>query len=149
MKMMNENYFLIIYTEDYEILIVKKKSIEKWEIPRISSTKELPIRTLIDNYLQKYFTANFKIIGQSEVIDKYEWPKELVSVTGKTGEEHRFILIKLESHFNNTNINKDTDIESYDLVEYDILCNKVIFKNHRKVLWDVIQDVKKKEKKIS
>lgn len=146
--MMNKSYFLIIYNRKHEILVLNKKSLSRWEIPRVSSSKEVPIYKLAEDYMATNFDVKFKIVGKSNIVDKYEWPKELVNITGKSGEEHLFIFIRLESHFNNSCIKENTDIKGYDILDYSGACERVIFKNHRKVLWNVLEDLKKKEQTI-
>ncbi|MFW6230557.1 MAG: hypothetical protein ACOC32_00880 [Nanoarchaeota archaeon] len=146
--MLNKNYFLVIATKKEDILIVQKKTLKKWELPRIPSSKEEPIHTLAENYIKKHLSSlSYQILGQSEVVDSYEWPKELASITGKTGEEHRFILVRLESEqVSRKNVISD-ELETADLVSYDELVEKVIFKNHRFILKRVLEDFRQRVKK--
>ncbi len=146
--MMNRNYFLIIYNRKHDILVLNKKSLNRWEIPKVSSSKDTPLYKLAEDYMTANFDVKFKIIGRSNIVDRYEWPKELVSITGKSGEEHFFIFVKLESHFSHSSIKEKSDIKGYDILNYNEACERVIFKNHRKVLWNVLEDLKKKDELV-
>ena len=143
--MKNKTYFIIAYIEGQGILIFKKKMLEQWELPKISSSKEKPINELVEQFFKNHLKGSYKIIGQSEVVDSYEWPKELQNITGKDGEEHRFIFVEIRSKLDKDSI-KSEDYSGYDLVDYDLLVEKVIFKNHKTVLKKVLADLDKMKK---
>ncbi len=143
--MMNKTFFLIAFKEGHGILILKKKALERWELPKIASSKEKPLSELAEEFMHKHFRANHRILGQSSVMDSYEWPKELQSITGKEGGEHRFIFLELTGKADKSCLKSD-EYSSYDFVDYDLLIQKVVFKNHKKVLRDVLDDLNKKRR---
>ena len=141
--MINKNYFIIAYKKDQGILILKKKMLEKWELPRFSASKEKPIDKMVEEFMKRYVKTSYRLVGQSEVVDSYEWPKEMKNITGKSGEEHRFIFVEITGKIDPEKIKTDEYI-GYDLVDYDLLVTKVIFKNHKKVLRQVLDELEKK-----
>lgn len=139
-KMYNKTYFLIMVNRQLEALILRKKHFLKWELPFVKSSTEKSIALMIEEFTKKHFSVPYKIIGESSIKDSYEWPKELVAVTGKTGEENRFIYIKfLEELDNNKLISKEYDLIHFH--RYDELVEKIIFKNHRRVLRGVFDEL--------
>jgi hypothetical protein len=138
--MRNKNYFLIIYNPSKHVLILKKKTLGRWELPRIASSKEQPISYLIETFMRNHFRIQYKLVGKSSIVDTYDWPKELISITGKSGEEHHFRYIRLLQHFKQEHITSP-DFESYDFVEYEDLVQRVIFKNHKDVLKKVLDEL--------
>ncbi len=141
--MMNKSCFIIIYDQQQKILLIKKKSLGRWEIPRAQMNEGETIYSSVENYLKNNFCFDYKIIGVSDVIDKYEWPKELATITGKSGEEHRFIFLILKDKIDNNSI-KSHDIEGYDFADFNNVYERVIFKNHRQVLRKVFSDLQQK-----
>ncbi len=138
--MYNKTYFLIIVNRQLEILTLRKKHFIKWELPFVKSSNEKPISTMIEEFMKKHFRVPYKILGESSVRDSYEWPKELIAVTGKSGEENRFMYIKLLDTLDNSSLIS----KEYDLVRfhrYDELVEKIIFKNHRIVLKKVTDEL--------
>ena len=141
--MMSKTYFIIAFKESQGILILKRKMLEKWELPKFAQSNKKPINEMVDEYIKNNFKSSHKFIGQSSIVDSYEWPKELQTITGKEGGEHRFIFVEITGKIDKEKLNKN-EYDSYNLVDYDLLVEKVIFKNHKKVLKQVIEDLNKK-----
>ena len=140
---MNKTYFIIAFKEGHGILILKRKMLEKWELPKIATSDKKPVNEIVEDFMHTNFRTPYKYIGQSSVIDSYEWPKELQSITGKEGGEHRFILLELTGDVNKENLKSD-DYSAYDLVDYELLVEKVVFKNHKTVLRKVLDELNSK-----
>ena len=135
-----------MYNRKKLVLALNKGLPPRWDIPRIPSSDKESIHVLVENYIKKNFNISYRIVGQSSVYDKYEWPKELAVITGKEGEEHRFILIKVESPFDDNSVNKNSDIKGFEFLDYESISEKIVFKNHRKMLSRIYEEIEKNEK---
>lgn len=141
--MYSKAYFLIIIRGSPEPLILRKKGFQRWELPIIKSSDELPINTLVENFMRKTLNIGYKYLGKSSVVNRYEWPKEFMQVTGKRGEENHFVFIKLNEDINMTNL-KSKEHDGFDFEPYANLIERITFKNHRPVLRKVLDDLQLK-----
>ncbi|MFP4117401.1 MAG: hypothetical protein ACLFTR_00600 [Candidatus Woesearchaeota archaeon] len=143
--MMNKTYFIIAFKEGLGILILRKKMLDRWELPKVSVSNEKPLNEIIEEFMHTNLRVSYRLIGQSSVVDSYEWPKELKNITGKEGEEHRFMFLEITGSINMDKL-KSGEYSGYDLVDYELLVKKVVFKNHKTVLRKVIDELNSKRK---
>ena len=131
----------------HQILILKRSDFPRWELPRINVNKEQPVHVLMDDYLKKTISIQYRFLGESSIIDRYEWPKELANITGKSGEEHRFLYLILKERISSEDLISKEFCE-LKFVNYDELVEKVIFRNHKIILRNVINEFYKKLHKM-
>lgn len=122
-----------------DVLILHNKMFDRWELPRVVYSDLSPIKDSIEMFFKSNFNIRYKIMGLSSVSDKYDWPTELIRVTGKTGEIHKFVYLRIDSNFKRENIISKT-YDMYDFVKYSELITKIKFKNHEKLLREVIDE---------
>ncbi|MFP4111754.1 MAG: hypothetical protein ACLFPQ_04400 [Candidatus Woesearchaeota archaeon] len=71
---------------------------EIWELPSFSISSDISIKDNLERFFSEQINiSDHKIIKNSAKVNRYELPKEFQSVTGASGEEHRFMYIKAKS----------------------------------------------------
>mgnify|MGYP006296360181 CR=1 FL=1 len=133
-----KNQFLLIYNNKNQVLVLKRNDRNYWELPGFQISSAISIKEQIQEFFsQEIHTDSYSIVKRSDVINRYELPKEFQSVEGVSGEEYRFLYVRAHRE---VSVRENSKYDDFSWINLQELPDKINIRNKEKIADKLIDE---------